>query len=179
MSTQNPNKEKLASIAKKIANLLNKADASKVSGDIAEYETFTSHANKLIIEYNLEMSTIQEIRDRDTKFDSWKFSEFVSYKGKWGHQWRFDLMDMIARHNFCKCTYFAGNRKEINVYGNITNVDNVVWLFNFLKERLSGLMDRKWKEHLFLLNTNTEYYREILKSKNMGCSLNTLLVKHT
>lgn len=140
-------------IAIKINKLILKAESAKELGSIEEYEIFIQKANSLIIEYNIEMSKIENLNIKD-KFSKFKQGNHINYKSRFGNAWVIKLAHVLKSYNFVDFTY---NNVHIIFHGDIINVDNVEWIFNHLRIALESLTIKKWKEHLFNLKNDLDY----------------------
>lgn len=120
-------------IIQRIKNLMNHAESAKQIGSLKEAEVFAAKATELLIQYNLTQFDIDSAKAQDgNEFKEWGYSEEVSYaENSSGNRWKRNLMDIITRHNFCSYTY-KPNRKVMQVYGKMQNVDVTVWMYNFL-----------------------------------------------
>ncbi|AFF28064.1 gp66 [Sphingomonas phage PAU] len=157
---------KIDKITKKIAALLQKAESAKELGSIAEFEAFTAHANKLIIEYNIEQSKIDALNGEE-KFAKYGKSSMIFYDGYWGSQWRYKLAMVLSEHNFCTFTTKTRSR-NLTFYGDMTNVENVVWLYHFLNMKLQALAVNAWKTHLKRKRTDPVYKLEAELMEALG-----------
>jgi hypothetical protein len=126
---------KINVIISRIKKLMRHAESAKKLGSLEEAETFSAKVEELMIEYNIELSQID--LDKDTsynehEFDKWQYSEKINYKdNQAGQRWRLDLVAVLSKHNFCNYVFNSGT-KTFKIYGQMENVDTVVWMYNFL-----------------------------------------------
>jgi len=124
-------------IIDKIKKLLKKAESAKEIGSLAEAEAFMNKANELLIEYNLTMHQIamSSMKDADI-FAKWLYSEPITYDETLaGKRWKLELIGVICTYNLCWYTYNSSS-KTFRVYGDMQNVESVIWIYNFLHIRL-------------------------------------------
>lgn len=133
----------LEAIKSRIAKLRKHAESAEKLGSKEEAITFTAKANELLLEYNLLESDINMDDDSD-RFKKWAYSERVSFKcNQSGQLAKLRLVDVLCSHNLCGCTYRTSD-KTFTVYGNMENVDQVIWLYNFLSIGLLRLAQESY-----------------------------------
>jgi hypothetical protein len=154
-----------------IAKLFAKADATHSQ---QEAEALTQKANELLIKYNIDRQKVFDSLNKDgqgDKFESWVTGEKVQYKENLaGNRWRKELIKMLCRHNLCGVIF--SNSKDDKylkrdptflVYGDMQNVEMVVWLYHYLdtylmrmaKESRAALTDEERDmqcRHTYLVN---------------------------
>jgi hypothetical protein len=136
MSEKTAPKEQIISRIKK---LLKHAESAKSIGSLKEAEVFAAKAQELLMEYNVTMMEVAMAAEKDNdQFASWTYGESISYADLSGNRWKFELIDVLTKHNLCRFT-FNKYLKTFRVYGNMSNVDTVVWLFNFINIALLRL----------------------------------------
>lgn len=144
METLKENKKE--AIIARIKKLLEHAESAKTFNSLAEAESFTAMATKLLLEYNLEMSEVEAAKDNNNEFKHWKYNEPILYKdNQSGNRWKLLLVTVLANHNFCDLTNNP-YKKEFRVYGNIQNVDTVTYLYNYLSVGLLRLAQEHYNQ---------------------------------
>lgn len=128
----------------RIKKLLKHSESAKELGSEAEAQAFAMKANELLIEHNISMMDIAMSEDPGSdKFANYVYGESLSYQdNQSGSRWRLDLVTTLTYYNLCNFT-FNRNRKTFRVYGNMSNVDVVVWLYNFLSIGLLRLAQER------------------------------------
>lgn len=121
------------SIIEKIQKLIAKAQGTDSP---QEAETFMLHAQKLMQEYNLEMSHVEKSGSTDKRITE----EIFGYTMRW----EATLMDIIARNNFCKS---MNNSSQIYIFGRPENVNVSHYLFNFFKSKMMELGMASFASH--------------------------------
>jgi len=82
------------------------------------------------------------------RFKNWAYAEWISYDDKHqGWQWKKELMRVLCKYNFTDYI-FISKSKKLQVYGNMENVDVVVWLYHFLEIGLYNLAQKHYQEEL-------------------------------
>lgn len=115
-------------IIDKIRKLFRKA---KGSDSYEESEAFSLKANKLLAQYNLNLSDIEEESDYTQMYPaSWSYHDNQA-----GNKWRVALMTTLARHNFCE-TFYIEAYKVMRLVGKLTNTTAVAFMYDSLSERL-------------------------------------------
>lgn len=126
----------------KIKALRDTAETLTKNGDMEAAETFLKKANELLLEYNLNEADMRAHGENiGNPFAEWGYSERVSYKENLaGNRWRMDLIKMIASHNLVGVLFTNIDEKyTFQIYGDIQNVEQVVWLYNYLSTYLIRL----------------------------------------
>ena len=127
-------------ILARIAKLIAHSKSAEQMGSLEEAATFAAKANDLLLEYNLSMADVNALNEQKADpFANWKYSETISYKdNQSGSKWRYMLMQTLVEHNFCNFT-FQRALKQLRVYGDMQNVDVVVWMYHFISMGLLRL----------------------------------------
>lgn len=110
-----------------------------------EAEAAAAAAQRLIIQYNLDISTI----DLSDKVEDKANIEEVKlpYKDKrTGGEWRLNLMYAIADNNFCSVLYWRGIQNMVLI-GTRANIEMVTYLYNSLAERLFQIAKEEYKTY--------------------------------
>jgi len=137
---------KIEAIKARIAKLRKHSDSAAKLGSKEEAEAFAMKANELLLEYNLLESDIKMDVDPDM-FKKWAYSEKLSFKcNQSGQRAKLALVQVLCKHNLCSYIY---NRHAFTfeVYGNMENVDTVVWMYNYLSV---GLLRLAQEHHVAL-----------------------------
>jgi hypothetical protein len=115
-------------VRERLEKLYNSAVSFSKIGSLAEAELFMTRVQKILAEYNLEMSIINS----DVK-QSLITETKVSYDGLVSYgNWEVDLMSTICRYNWCSIIYNPTN-KEITVIGRGDNINVCIYLYNFIR----------------------------------------------
>lgn len=131
-------KNHIETIKERIAKLRKHAESADKLGSQEEAATFAAKATELLLEYNLLESDIK-MGDNINRFKHWKYSERLSYKcNQSGQRAKLKLVKILCSHNLCDYVWRSGP-KTFEVYGNMENVDQVVWLYNYLSVGLLRL----------------------------------------
>jgi hypothetical protein len=129
----------LEAIKARIAKLRKHAQSADKLGSKEEAIAFAAKANELLLEYNLLESDIKMDDDSD-KYKKWAYSERLSFQCKQsGQRSKLKLVGVLCRHNLCDYVYNGSPWFTFEVFGNMENVDQVVWLYNFLSVGLLRL----------------------------------------
>lgn len=131
------------SIIKQIQAILAKAASTD---SLEERDSFILGAQKLLQKYNLDMSHVTTtIDDKGNTIseDSLDFKE----------RWETELMDAIARNNFCKVIWWD-KLNRLNVVGKPGNIAVVVYLYKFY--------------HMTLLELSIKSYLQMCKERCNG-----------
>lgn len=128
------------SIAEKIAAIIALAEGEKNAGNLGAYENMTAKANEMLLKHNLSRhEVLMAAAESDDKFSEWIYGEKVNYKENLaGERWRMALIKTLSKHNLCGVV-FTTKQKYFRVYGDASNVESVVWLYNFLNINLLRL----------------------------------------
>lgn len=120
-------------IIERIKKLMKHAESAKQLGSLQEAEAFAAKANEMLLEHNLTMHQIAMSAEKDEdEFAKYQYSEYLRYSdNQSGNEWKFRLAKVLASHNLCGVV-FVRRFKEVQIYGQMSNVDTVVWLWNFL-----------------------------------------------
>jgi len=141
-------------IIARIKKLLRHAESAAKLGSQAEAETFSNKVNELLLEYNLEMAQVQSSPDED-KFATWTYAESISFAdNQSGNRWKKALVYALCEYNFCSSTINAYT-KTFRVYGQMQNVDTVIWMYNYLSV---GLLRLAQEKHMALTPTQKATY---------------------
>ena len=118
-------------ILRRLQGAFNKANSAREIGSLAEAESAMLYIQKVLAEYNLEMSQISDTRQKSV------IGEIkVSYDGKVSYgEWETDLMSFICHYNWCSMIYNS-RRKDITVIGRADNVGVCIYLYNFIRINL-------------------------------------------
>lgn len=141
----------------KIKALLDKAESAKQMGSLAEAETFMVNANKLLLKYNLSMTDISNLSEKNendiTKQEEDNFIKLGVNKaeGTWDEQ----LIKMLTRNNFCDVV-FMNFSKKCYIVGTKTNIEIVEYLFGYLKQIIPVLGNEKYTSEVERIR-NTYY----------------------
>lgn len=132
------NQDKIEAVKIRIAKLRKHSQSAAELGSKEEAESFASKATELLLEYNLLESDIN-MNDEGDKFKNWSYSERISFKcNQSGQRSRLMLVQVLCDHNMCSTAYNSYS-KTFTVYGNMSNVDVVVWMYNYLSVGLLRL----------------------------------------
>lgn len=135
--------EKKESLLNKIKALLDKANSTDSQ---AEAETFIAHANKLLTEHNLSMSQVENLSNKEEVGETEKMA---LHQQKGYGTYDKGIITTLAKYNFCDIIYWSGNR--FSLVGEKTNVDTVIYLFNYLKAQLPRIGMEKYNNKFFEL----------------------------
>lgn len=148
------NKDQIEKIKVRIAQLRKHSESAKNLGSLAEAEAFAMKANELLLEYNLKESEIDMSDDKD-KFKKWGYSERLSFKcNQSGQRAKLKLVSVLCKHNLCQYIQDPYD-KTFEVFGNMENVDNLVWMYNFLSV---GLLRLAQESHVALSPMTKQMY---------------------
>ena len=135
-------------IISRIQKLYNQSISSSKIGNLEEAETFMLGVQRLLSEYNLEMSVIGNGIQKSVITES-----KVDYKGLVSYgEWEVDLMINICKYNWCKAI-FNSYEKTITVIGRGDNIGVCNYLYNFIRINLVTL-------------SKISYYKEIETLRN-------------
>lgn len=138
-------------IKSRIAKLKKHAESAAIFGSVEEAATFTLKVSELLLEYNLLESDINMSDDSD-KFKNWTYSEKLSFQCKQsGQRAKLELVGVLCKHNLCNYIW-QSRAKTFEVYGKVENVDQVVWLYNYLSV---GLLRLAQQAHVDALKNQT------------------------
>lgn len=147
-------------IKEKIEKLFRKAESAEKIGSLEEAAIFSSKAQELLVQYNLEMS---ELDLGETKQEAIGF--YVDLKARYGlnktdGDWLIRLYSTISQFNFCKIVT-KGNI-GLTIVGEEHNIDMVDYICSNLIPTIKQLRLKAWKEYNGTEKTNTfkrGYYR--------------------
>jgi hypothetical protein len=125
-------------IIQRIKKLKAHAESAEKIGSLEEAKVFMTKVQELMIEHNLSMFEVDTAKEDEEVLKGFSYAEKISYKDGTYYKYRFNLIKILCRHNFCKVVYNT-NSKYFTVYGNGVNVDNVVWQYWYLAIRLKNL----------------------------------------
>lgn len=134
-------------ILEKIKKLMRHAESAKNIGSFEEAEAFASKIQELMLQYNIE-----HIEMKDDAFDEIKEEKYDGINSTWWHKL---LIGHIAKYNFVKI--FKVDSRSSLIIGKKINIENAVWLFNFIKTKIwyaAYYETRKQGKKDPLLNTN-------------------------
>jgi hypothetical protein len=121
-------------VRQKLEKLYNSAVSFNKIGSLAEAELFMTRVQKILAEYNLEMSIINS----DVKKSLITESK-VSYEGLVSYgNWEVDLMAAICKYNWCS-VFYSSKRKEITIIGRGDNINVCTYLYNFIRMNFISL----------------------------------------
>lgn len=120
----------------KIKKLIDKANGTD---SLQEAETFMLAAQRLLQQYNLDMSKVMSTTTEDRKV-----REDVT---NWEDDWQWKLMSVIARNNFCT-TIINTRAKTCKVVGTPNNIEVAEYLFSFFSNRLTQLSIKAYDESI-------------------------------
>lgn len=135
-------------ILKKLRKLMNLHEGAKKINSEDEANAAAAAIQRLLTRYNLSMSDIGEDAAKEPK--NLVGSEvFESYSKNIGGYWRYELMYVICKWNFCKC-FLYGNRasKKMIVFGEPQNMETVKWMFDMLCKVFVKLGKAKHKAYM-------------------------------
>jgi hypothetical protein len=135
--------------------------SSKKIGSLAEAESFMLGVQKLLTEYNLELSMLEGITEKSNITE-----EKIEYKGLVSYgDWEVDLMYIICQYNWCTC-FYNDVQKTITIIGRGDNLDIVKYLYNFITINLSSLSKVSYYGKLEECNVKlTAHYGYDVKAK--------------
>ncbi len=128
----------------KIRKLLAKANGTDIQ---AEADTFIAHANKLMLEHNLNMTDMDIEEDDDNAITGVRdYAEFNSTS------WEKDLLNVVATHNFCKLvsTRTARNSKTVSmtIVGSVSSIEMTTYTYNAARGSMIRISNLRWKERI-------------------------------
>lgn len=149
------------SIMEKIQKLYAKSMSSREIGSLAEAESFMLKVQKLLSEYNLEISMISDKSEKSSIGE-----DKISYKGLVSYgDWEVNLMTTICSYNWCECIYNS-NDKTMTLIGRGDNIGVCKYLYNFISINLVVLSKKSYYNKLEELNNKlSEYYGYSFKDK--------------
>ena len=149
------------SILTRIQKLYNMSLSSKSIGSLAEAESFMLGVQKLLTEYNLELSMVESIGEKSNITE-----EKILYKGLVSYgDWEIDLMHIICQYNWCTC-FYNSTSKLITIIGRGDNLDIVKYLYNFITINLTSLSKVSYYGKLEEWNVKlTKHYGYDVKAK--------------
>ena len=158
MEESKEKRTKREAIIFRVKKLREHAETKKNTGDIQEAESFAATAARLTLEYNLnedEINAASAAKDNAERFKNWVYNEPILYRdNQSGNRWKLLLANVISKYNFCSIINFP-KEKEFRVYGNMFNVDTVVYMYNFLSV---GLLRIAQENHVKLPDIEKKLY---------------------
>lgn len=161
-------------ILERIRKLLAKADPTKNDSQ-AEIETAMKMAQKLALEYELDLEKIQvqekRIREIFTKIIS---ADTLAVKNE--GSWLQSLITVLGKHNYCVVHFMKRGSKvmSLRIYGEDHNIEMTGFMFDQLVPRIRTLAKQSYKTYEGFETKNT-YIRGFLHGCVIG--LNTMLDK--
>lgn len=161
-----------ATVRERLEKFYNSAISFSKIGSLAEAEVFMSRVQKILAEYNLEMSTIgggiQQSLVTESK---------VLYKGLVSYgEWEVDLMSVICEYNWCSMIYNSG-RKDITVIGRGDNIGVCIYLYNFIRMNLISLSKVSYYTEINTIESKLTKYNGFSVAKHFGDKLEEYLHK--
>lgn len=155
----------LKGIKRKIVKLKNLYEGAKAINSDAEAEAAAAALQRLLTQYNIEVSSVEFDNDDENKIIEQMGNSFT-FKSI-GGDWEYLLMRTIARNNFCQIMTFQKS-KDYVLCGKKENIEMCTYLFNMLSHRY--------------VKSGKEHFKEFKRSNDeMGykiCSMDTYLRKY-
>lgn len=138
------NNNRIEAAKLKIKKLFEKANSAKEIGSIQEAITFSDKVNQLLQNYNLSLSEV--ITAEEIKIQQLEGPDRIEYgKNPIEGLWEIDLIDALAKYNFCKALFRTYRNVQSNIYPSATiigtseNIEVVKWLIDIIRNQLSIL----------------------------------------
>lgn len=122
-------------IIAKIRKLLRLQYGAEKIGSSGEAYQAAKMVQKLLLEYNLQMSDIEPEREAAPKIVE---SDGITYADEYGNTWKLQLLNIICEFNLCRCLYTASTRK-MNIIGTEANVIVCREFYQYLTKVFSRL----------------------------------------
>jgi len=155
------------SIKAKLQKLLKLQEGALRVGNTHEAENAAAKIQKILLDYNLEMSEIgQEIPDNPMMHESEDCFRYRSIGGRW----EICLLNYIAYWNFCKVFKTVWNEKTRKgmIFGRKENVTVVIWLWKMLSERFVEIGKIDWKT--YSAQHESVKFDTFMRNFLMGCA---------
>ena len=158
----------------KIRKLLKLQYGAEQIGSTGEAYQAARMVQKLLLEYNLQMSDIEESEDGDaTRITE---SDGIPYADQYGNTWKLQLMNVICKFNLCRCLYNGPTRK-MTIVGAEANVIICREFYQYLlkvftrlsMDRLNEAQNEAMHNRRFLTeDKKKEYVRSYLEGVGQG-----------
>lgn len=154
--------DNLDKILKRIQDLKKHAESAESIGNIAEAAAFTSKVNSLLLQYNLELS---EVDNFQTKPEVEK-DEDVDVKKSNG-KWMTSLINVLCQYNCCQAIQTENKSTKlyyISIIGKKENIEVVKFLYSVLKRRFEDIALLEFKKYIDDVRKQSEIsHRDITK----------------
>lgn len=161
-------------IIAKIRKLLKLQYSAEKIGSTGEAFQAAKMVQKLLLEYNLQMSDVEEHGQQEsTKIVE---SDGIPYADQYGNTWKLILLNTICEFNLCRCLY-NGQTRRMNILGTEANVIIVKDFYQYLlkvftrlsMERLNEAQNEAIRSHRFLTeDKKKDYVRSYLEGTSSG-----------
>jgi hypothetical protein len=160
-------------VRERLEKLYNSAVSFSKIGSLAEAELFMTRVQKILAEYNLEMSIINS----DVK-QSLITESKVSYEGLVSYgNWEVDLMSTICKYNWCSI-FYNSSKKEITLIGRGDNINVCIYLYNFIRINLISLSKISYYTEIQSLEKRLSDNSGFSVSEHLGDKLEEYLHKN-
>ncbi len=157
------NEEVPESILQKIQKLKALADRP---GTIGEAEAAMAAIQRLLLQYNLDMATVENYRPVEKEDVIYERHNLNEYQTRHDGDFAWKLISAIARFNFCRPIHHTMRRDEygsfkpskwaepkLNDQGEFTiigqrhNVEIVMYMYHYCLNNIKALADEGWKDY--------------------------------
>ena len=161
-------------IIAKIRKLLKLQYGAEKIGSTGEAYQAARMVQKLLLEYNLQMSDIGEAEEGDTTRIT--ESDGIPYADQYGNTWKLQLMNVICKFNLCRCLY-NGPTRRMTIVGAEANVIICREFYQYLlkvftrlsMDRLNEAQNEAMRNRRFLTeDKKKEYVRSYLEGVGQG-----------
>ena len=142
------------SIMHKIKHLIEK---SKSSDSQAESDSFMLKAQELLAKYNLDSYHV-------TSYEQVKKEGVMEDRIKYEGDWEMRLLSALSRGNFCRIV-IQGDSGIISVIGLPSNVEVVLYLFEFFRKEIMDLGMRSYSMFLYENEVDADMLSDINKGR--------------
>lgn len=135
----------LDAIKEKLRKLIAKEESARELGNLAEAEAFAAGIQRLLLEYQLELSDLKTDRPEEI---SRELVELKDLLGRNEASWIYDLYRVGAENNFCMVIYpYRMSDPYLFLIGEPTSREFVHYFVHQLVSKLRALARKSWSEY--------------------------------
>jgi len=150
-------------ILDKVKKLLEKAESLKKLGSLEEANTFIMNANRMLLDYNLELADVKNHEYTADRKENQVGYAVVEYgKIKSDGVWETQLLNVLAHHNLCQHIRFKGDKNRTTVVGLKHNVQITLYLYDVVRPILKKLSNESY-------NKTVAEMKQVFAKMTKGC----------
>lgn len=135
----NKNTAEWEQLQDKLSALKNLADKPGTAGEAA---AATAALQRLLFKHNLSMADIAVEDKEDYAKEMYEVGvEHDTVKTRW----KYDLLSIVARNNFCQALHYSSGVKRAPIVGEPHNIAGTIAMYEYLRDELNRLMRRDLK----------------------------------